>query len=134
MKERIVSIDALKGFTILCVVLGHAIQFSLTNPFESHLQNYIYSFHVPLFIFLSDFVMCKSDFSLRQLKKRMYQLLVPFFFVAIITALITKGSFELSDWYNIIETPDEGLWFLLVLFYISVVFTIIYHLGVICKY
>lgn len=129
MKERIISIDVLKGFTILCVVLGYAIQFSLTNPFENHLLNYISSFQMPLFMFLSGFVMCKSNFSLNRLQKRLYQLLVPFFTFAIITALIRNGNFEIVDWYTVISSPDKGLWFLLILFYISTLFTIIYNFG-----
>lgn len=55
--NRIAYIDALKGFAILCVVLGHIATGNLWDPFTQttyfYLYNIIYSFHMPLFILLS---------------------------------------------------------------------------------
>lgn len=45
MKERDFFIDVLKGWGIILVIWGHSSQF---------LFNEIYSFHMPLFFFLSD--------------------------------------------------------------------------------
>lgn len=57
MKERLIWVDSLKGWLILIVVLGHAIQYCLP---ESHDTNYwwnlIYSFHMPAFMAASGFV------------------------------------------------------------------------------
>ena len=44
--KRDETVDILKGFAIFCVVLGHL------KPI-SQITNFIYSFHMPLFIFLS---------------------------------------------------------------------------------
>lgn len=49
-EERIVVIDVLKGVAACLVVLGHIV----TGKEEYHwLYNFIYSFHMPLFMFLA---------------------------------------------------------------------------------
>lgn len=57
---RLKYLDFIKGFAILLVVLGHVIQFS-DNSFDNNiLFRYIYSFHMPLFMFTSGFASCKQ--------------------------------------------------------------------------
>lgn len=51
--ERINYIDSLRGFAILLVVVGHLIQFNNSFFLDSRLFNIIYSFHMPLFFFIS---------------------------------------------------------------------------------
>jgi fucose 4-O-acetylase-like acetyltransferase len=55
-KQRIAYIDFLKGFTILLVILGHCIEFNDTDYWNNIVFRYIYSFHMPLFMFLSGYV------------------------------------------------------------------------------
>lgn len=53
-KERLIWADSLKGWLILLVILGHAIQSTLgANCDNSHLWNLIYSFHMPAFMAVS---------------------------------------------------------------------------------
>lgn len=50
-KKRLIWIDSLKGWLMILVVLGHAIQSSLGDAcFQNHLWNLIYSFHMPAFM------------------------------------------------------------------------------------
>lgn len=52
-KKRLIWIDSLKGWLMILVVLGHAIQSSLGDAcFQNHLWNLIYSFHMPAFMAL----------------------------------------------------------------------------------
>ncbi len=60
---RIGYIDAMKGFAIMCVVLGHTLDSYLSSGFISpanhiiyDIYNVIYSFHMPLFFALSGYV------------------------------------------------------------------------------
>ncbi len=124
-RDRIKSIDFLKGVTIILIVWGHAIQTINTLPGEGTMFNLIYSFHIPLFMFLSGFVSYKLRNTLADIKKRAYQLLIPFFVYPIIAGLLLHGSFSVSRWVEIIKTPDSGLWFLYVLFYITSFFMLI---------
>lgn len=46
MKERIKWIDILRAIAIIFVVVGHTLT-------EGEVQTYFYSFHIPLFFFIS---------------------------------------------------------------------------------
>ncbi len=54
---RIVWLDAARGIGILLIIVGHIIP--MTLPFS----HFIYSFHVPLFFFLSGMVLQKRHMS-----------------------------------------------------------------------
>ncbi len=127
MKERNILIDSLKGFAIILVVIGHAIQYLRPASFDSSfLFRVIYSFHMPLFMFMSGFVSFKTfDGSLQKLHKRFKSLIVPFFawffvgfFSSSIYVFYTGGT--QSNFFvllkNLLVRPDNGLWFLWVLF------------------
>jgi acyltransferase 3 len=66
----------LKGFAIVLVVVGHSIQ-TLTNDY---LENPLFKFHMPLFMYLSGYVCFKPEGEKYiNLKKRFKTLIVPFF-------------------------------------------------------
>ena len=127
VKDRMKNIDCLKGIAILLVVLGHSIQYLYGNEvaFHNRLFNYIYSFHMPLFMFISGFVSYKIYVSWDNIKKRAYQLLPPFFICPLIASLLFEGKFEINSFLRLLKNPDSGLWFLYVLFIISTYFTIV---------
>ena len=55
VKERLSKWDNLKGILIICVVIGHFIQYGAAQEEFTLFKNafvYIYSFHMPIFIFL----------------------------------------------------------------------------------
>lgn len=54
MNERIQKWDLLKFFLIFCVVIGHFAEYLAgQNEFAKSLYLFIYSFHMPLFMFIS---------------------------------------------------------------------------------
>lgn len=60
-RKRLIWADSLKGWLIVLVVLGHAIQYTLGNQCETnHLWNIIYSFHMAAFMAVSGFVAFRS--------------------------------------------------------------------------
>jgi len=89
MSKRIEYLDIAKGIGILLVVLGHN-DFEVISPF---VQRMIYSFHMPLFFFLSGYFINASlpfwDF----FKKRFNALMKPYFFT-IFLIYFTSVSFE----------------------------------------
>lgn len=115
--NRILWVDNLKGVLILLVILGHCIQ-SLDEDFDNNLLfRIIYSFHMPLFMFLSGFVSYKKKYSGNSIVNRFIRLLVPFFLWGLIGMIVFNDfSFE---W---ICEPDRALWFLYTLFFISCIF------------
>ena len=70
--NRILWIDAAKGIGLLCVILGH-----LGVPYLSTL---VYTFHMPLFFFLSGIVFSGSKYSPAEfLKRKLKSLVLPYF-------------------------------------------------------
>lgn len=123
--KRSIELDIAKGFAILLMVIGHAIAWNypdrsfLTGDMASMSQGeqwgallwrLIYSFHMPLFFFISGYLMFKSDTDLKWLfslvKKKLIRILLPY----ISTAL-------LLFFYN---GSSSGYWFLQILFIVSI--------------
>lgn len=123
--KRLQWADALRGFLILLVVLGHAIQYTPGLDLESnHLWNMIYSFHMPAFIAVSGYlnfrmggVGCKR----KVIHRRFFQLLVPFFCWSMISSFLAFPDI-LPKLVKTIIFPDTGFWFLYALFCISMIF------------
>lgn len=113
MEKRDISLDILKGFLIILVVLGHAIQDS-TDFEESYLWNFIYSFHMPLFIMVSGYLTKNKSLNFYGIEKRFKQLVVPYIVWSFF--LILKRGDYLYELENIILYPDNSYWFLYVLF------------------
>lgn len=117
--KRNLLIDAAKGMGILLVVFGHCLQTYTPNFDDNILFRFIYSFHMPLFIFLSGCVAKYGD--VRSITKNITRLVVPF----VAWYLIGYG---LQYWQNpvkpefgeyilkLIKSPDYGLWFLWIMF------------------
>lgn len=62
MAERLPYIDNLKGFLILLVVIGHLSSYSDVSECKAAvaLSNFIYTFHMPLFLFCSGLFVARS--------------------------------------------------------------------------
>ena len=124
---RLEFIDALRGFAIVLVVLGHALQYTLESSDANPLYRLIYSFHMPLFMFISGFVYSGGKRSgTAELRSKSQALLVPFFaWLPMTFAWMQLGPAPLSLQVfvgQIIASPDAGgLWFLWVLFLINLI-------------
>jgi polysaccharide biosynthesis protein PslL len=89
MSKRIEYLDIARGIGILLVVLGH-------NDFEAisvFVHQVIYSFHIPLFFFLSGYFINTSNSFFDFFKKRFNSLLKPYFFTLFLI-YFTSVSFE----------------------------------------
>jgi fucose 4-O-acetylase-like acetyltransferase len=81
MGKRIEWIDAAKGIGIILVVAGHV-------PTTDPIRQFIYSFHMPLFFFLSGLVFKSENLDLKSFfLKKARSLLFPYICFAIITYL-----------------------------------------------
>ena len=102
--SRDYSFDNIRTILITCVVLGHLLEICTPFPGLRLLYQTIYSFHVPVFIFISGY------FARYNIKKIIFSWLCPFlvFQVLYITAQRLLGS---STPYQF-TTPYWHLWFL----------------------
>lgn len=105
MSKRIEYLDIAKGIGILLVVLGHN-DFEVISVF---IQRLIYSFHMPLFFFLSGYFINTSVPFLDFFKKRFNALLKPFFFT-IFLIYFTSVSFEKMSFNTAITRTVKSLY------------------------
>lgn len=120
IQERFFYLDNLRGIAIVLVVIGHVLQNTLTVEYNhSFLFQFIYSFHMPLFMFISGAVY-RGEFSYEWILKRLRILFLPFVVWSFIYYLYNKTNDPFIEyWISILKEPDKSLWFLLILFYCS---------------
>lgn len=123
IRNRKEWIDISKGIGIILVVIGHVVSE------QSIALRFIDLFHMPLFFIISGYLFNESNvrsfstFSIGRVKR----LLVPFSFFLIIPALyygMTKGAWRyFYEWpINEIVFADPPIWFLFVLFWVSLIY------------
>lgn len=128
MNERQVEIDILRGIAILLVLLGHMI------PWEGIGHTFIYSFHAPLFFFLSGYLVHKEiENPFVVIHKSAKRLLVPYIITVLVMTLAALVKVWIhKDWnevprmllsyiwggnvYKMDCLPLGPIWFLLALF------------------
>lgn len=125
-------LDIAKGLAIILVVLGHVLQGSAANFDDLLGFKIIYSFHMPLFIFLSGAVAAiafdpmlinagvartfKDAYS--RIKKALIRLMIPFLTWCLLNQLIYHQADSVIDALVLaFRRPDTALWFLLAIFY-----------------
>lgn len=113
--KRVLYIDNLKAFAILLVILGHVIQRTDVDYDNNLVFRYIYSFHMPLFMFLSGFFVSEKKSIGNTVRLRARSLIIPFIVWGGVTSLLVETSLV-----EIILHPDKGLWFLWDLFFINI--------------
>ena len=117
--------DISRGLGIFLVVWGHVT----SNPASI----YIYSFHMPLFFFLSGIFHRNEQFT-NFLNKKFKRLIIPYlyysiliylFYLAWFSVFLEIESFNFKNILNIIpfnDTVSSPLWFLISLFEVSLIF------------
>jgi len=126
LSNRIQYIDIARGIGILLVVLGHN-DFALVSPFAYQV---IYSFHMPLFFFLSGYFINPSIAFWEFVKRRFNSLLKPYLFtifmIYFVSVSFEKMSFQTALFRITKSLYGSGyyldwvqLWFLPHLFVVS---------------
>jgi fucose 4-O-acetylase-like acetyltransferase len=117
-------IDAMKGAGILLVVFGHAVLAHDPRFRDNPLFIFVFSFTMPLFFFLSGWVLPRSlnRPAAAYLGRQLRRLVVPFFaWHAVYYAV--RGSYAseslAGSYIELLHAPAVGLWFLWVLFLAS---------------
>lgn len=113
--NRIEYIDALRGFSMILVVLGHVELFSFFEfSYVSFLGDFISSFRMPLFFFISGFIAYRKKILLNKssvinnILKKTRLFLVPALFFGMIYTFFYYGA-SLHDF--IFSSEKLGYWF-----------------------
>lgn len=128
--KRLSWLDSLRGFGIILITLGHLGCFEL-------FERYIYSFHVPLFFFISGYLYRRGTQPLSQyIKKKTITIFVPFLAWTFMSTMVNVAlGYKLQPLilkaitYNGQLTWNSPLWFLLVLYLVEVLFTLLDRLN-----
>lgn len=130
--KRLHYIDVLKGVGIVFVILGHA---SMSSIFT----NYLFSFHMPLFFFISGYLFTFKNSFGDIISKKIKTLIIPYIFfilIADIVYLLVNNNFDI--FFLVKETfylkgevlqLDAPLWFLLCLFFSEIIYFFICKLA-----
>lgn len=128
--KRIEWIDTAKGISIILMIIGHTI--------NGGMRNFIYSFHMPLFIILSGYTI-KEITNVHQLKanvvKDFKRLIIPFAIINVIDVSIQtiicgrSLSFGFHEFIRRFITCDNlewmPVWFLLMLFWAKTLYYLV---------
>ena len=131
MERRINYIDMAKGYGILAVLIGHLVQSSILGTF-------VYSFHLPLFFFISGFLFRPEESFGNFLKHKARSILLPYFvlglpvvfFAAYFPLLFSGRWFSVRTFFFafrdnflafLIQNRYATLWYLAVLFFCNLV-------------
>ena len=141
ISEKLSYITLLQAFGIICVLLGHSVHLfsslgwyfhnAPTNTVCDIIHHVIYSFHMPLFIFLSGYLFYKrkkDNFKIIDyIKKRIKRLILPFFAVGFlyyipIFYVVNPQNQNLIQIINDFITLNfcGPFWFLITLFLITI--------------
>lgn len=109
-KQRDSFFDVLKFVLIVFVILGHAMEQNLSNYYIRLLYTYIYSFHMPLFVFVSGYFSKKTDTrSCLKSNLKLFETLVIFQILYLLPDIISTHSISLLSFCE----PHWILWYLL---------------------
>lgn len=128
--KRLSWLDSLRGFGIILITLGHLGCFEL-------LERYIYSFHVPLFFFISGYLYRRGTQPLKNyIKKKTMTIFVPFVSWTFLSTMVNVAlGYNLRPLVEKALTIDgkltwnSPLWFLLVLYFVEILFTLLDRLN-----
>ncbi len=124
--NRIEYLDALRGFTMILVILNHvaAFDFGVDVFHAGNFHFYLQKFRMPLFFFVSGFLVYKSNFvwNLANIKSFLSKKIV----VQIISPLIFLLCYIFYKDYDVVETlthaSKRGYWFTFALFNYFIVY------------
>jgi fucose 4-O-acetylase-like acetyltransferase len=143
--HRVDWVDIAKGLGIVLVVVGHVLRglgsshLMSWTPAVQFADRWIYSFHMPLFFFLTGLFLFGSatkrqlsDFSSDKLRTIAYPYFVWSFLTVLLKSVlgpIPNTPRDLSDLSQIAFAPIEQFWFLYVLFMLTMLFGLLFRLG-----
>lgn len=143
--NRTISLDIARAITIILVVIGHYMPDTSPNWYVI-LHRFIYSFHMPLFLFISGFIYMqtlKKESYLAFVIRKIKRLMIPYFttsFLVITIRLLSSSNTSLENPVNLFSyiemfyLPVAGffLWFIWVLFIIFLIIPFFKTFKAIC--
>ena len=130
-KKRVAAFDVLKGIAIYLVVMGHVLTMCIRDIDSAVLFKLVGEIHMPIFFFISGYFTYKltgnGDFAMPNLRKRFWQLIIPFLAVSALWMWYFPHSRLQSplsqSWPQLLTTYwKDGYWFTLCLFELCLIY------------
>lgn len=133
-QKRYYTLDIARAIAIILVAVGH-FNIEPMPQFYRYLIDVIYTFHMPLFMFVSGFLciatMKKTSY-MKFISKKFFRLMVPYFVTSVIIIFIklltekvqpVDHPVTVSDFIEILWLPKAGyfLWFVYALWWMMVI-------------
>ncbi len=124
------TIDCLKGLLIICVIIGHLIPGGLNSNF---LRYSLYTFHMPLFLFISGYLFDLERIKLisrKELLKKYWKRMLLEWLIAwvVFTTIILYSDLSVRNIFYHIVYPFYHLWYVPALFAMILVLVETYRL------
>lgn len=122
------TVDIIRGFAMLLVVLGHTMSGSTSEFQDSLLFQVIWTLQMPLFIIISGYVtrysrpLTDGAGLLKFIKKRSLAYLLPWTVWTLVVRAAIFGQTQYFDIKFLLWQTDSGYWFLLTIWTIAMVF------------
>lgn len=137
--KRDTTIDLIKGSLIIAVVLGHSLQFGFGPEYrnsESFYDDYlfraIYTFHMPLFMFISGFLFYYSNIKYYKtvLLKKLKSIGIPFisYFIIIYVLIFYYSHADTFYMIDFLNKMRVNMWFLSSLLLNCIIVSSVSHL------
>jgi len=142
--DRLNWIDYSKGIGIILVVYGHVLRglhnaIPMSESFFTNSDNFIYSFHMPLFFILSGFFFFQSFLKRGMfsfMKNKLETIAYPFIVWSILQTIVevfmssyTNGKHGPEALFTCLIYPRAQFWFLFALFFINVINVICFNIS-----
>lgn len=128
MRERKNWADIAKGIGVFLVVLGHMPTISTI------IRAWIFSFHMPLFYFLSGYFYCSEEHAiLRYVGKQAKATLIPYLYFSVVFIVLDyfiiqngEQATRIKIWNTLIgQGGNDILWFFVSLFWVKTIFHVL---------
>ena len=128
MGKRNITIDIIRGFAMLLVVLGHTISGTVSEYSDSMLFQVVWTLQMPLFILISGYVtryskpLSDGKSLWLFIKKRTLAYLLPWAVWTIVVRGIVFGQVNFLNLKYLLWHMDSGYWFLATIWTISMIY------------
>lgn len=143
-KRRLLTIDMMQGIAMLWVIIGHHLLDFMPRAYSS-LHYYIYSFHMPFFIFISSFLIAysyKSEPYIKYVYRKFHKFFIPYILIGVFVTLlmaVQKGIDTISiNFLDLLISPKQSdatfLWYIYLLFILYALYPLCFKVEVKIKW
>lgn len=139
-KRRLLTIDMMQGIAMIWVVVGHHL-LAFMPPVYGSIHYYIYSFHMPFFIFISSFLIAYS-YKLQAYStyvyRKFHKFFIPYVVIGVAVTLLSAMQKGLNtipmNFLDLLVSPKQSdatfLWYIYLLFFLYALYPLCFKIRI----